>query len=257
MNAFLVSTGVIAGCMVVLWLLSLRLRDSSIVDLFWGFGFVVIGWVTFAVQGASVRGWLVSALVSLWGLRLAVYLTWRNHGRGEDPRYTAMRNRHGPAWPFRSLFIVFGLQGALMVFISLPVQFAIGAGGTELSPLDVMGTVLVLIGVGFESIGDLQLARFKANTANKGRVMNVGLWRYTRHPNYFGDAVVWWGFVCFGLAVGAWWTVASAALMTFLLVRVSGVAMLESAMKHRPGYAEYVASTSAFIPLPPRRAQLK
>lgn len=257
MNEFLISAAVIAGCMVSLWLLSLRLNDSSIVDLFWGFGFVVIGWVTLAVHGASPRGWLVCALVSLWGLRLAIYLTWRNHGRGEDPRYTAMRNRHGAAWRFRSLFIVFGLQGALMLFIAMPVQFAIRGGEAALNLLDDVGVVLVLLGVAFESIGDLQLARFKANTANKGRVMNVGLWRYTRHPNYFGDAVVWWGFACFGLAVGAWWTVASAALMTFLLVRVSGVAMLESAMKHRPGYAEYVASTSAFIPLPPRTAQLK
>jgi len=252
MSPLLVTAAVIAGCMLLLWLLSLRLADSSIVDLFWGFGFVVIAWVSLFLTGPSPRGALVTALVSLWGLRLAAYLTWRNHGRGEDPRYVAMRKNHGPAWPLRSLFIVFGFQGALMWFISLPVQAAITTGGA-LGLFDVVAAAVVLFGVAFETTGDVQLARFKADPANKGTVMNRGLWRYTRHPNYFGDAVVWWGLAGFGVLSGAWYTVASAAMMTFLLVRVSGVAMLESAMKHRPGYAEYIEATSAFFPLPPRR----
>lgn len=253
MNVFLISAAAIGGCVFVLWLLSLRLKDASIVDLFWGMGFVIIAWIALGLTGSSPRGALVTGLVTLWGVRLSVYLTWRNHGRGEDPRYVAMRNRHPTTWTFRSLFQVFVLQGVLMCLISLPVQFAIGSRG-DLGPLDVIGAVLVLIGVAFETIGDLQLARFKGNAANKGKVMTLGLWRYTRHPNYFGDAVVWWGLACFGVASGAWYTVASSAVMTFLLVRVSGVALLESTMKKRPGYTEFVESTSSFFPLPPRKA---
>jgi steroid 5-alpha reductase family enzyme len=250
-NDLLATSGLLAACMGALWRVSLKLRDSSIVDLFWGTGFVLVAWLSLWLAGPSPRGWLVAALVSVWGLRLSVYLTWRNHGRGEDPRYAAMRARAGAAWPMRSLFVVFGLQGALLWLISLPVQFAIRTRG-ELTWLDGVGAALVVVGVAFESLGDLQLARFKANPANKGRVMDQGLWRYTRHPNYFGDAVTWWGLACFGVASGAWPTVASAALMTFLLVRVSGVALLESAMGARPGYAEYVARTSAFVPMPPK-----
>ena len=253
MNVFLLTAAAIGGCVFVLWLLSLRLKDASIVDLFWGTGFVIIAWVALGLSGFSPRGTLVTGLVTLWGLRLSIYLTWRNHGRGEDPRYVVWRNQHGARWPLRSLFQVFILQGVLMCLISSPVQFAIISKG-DLGPLDVVGAVLVLIGVAFETIGDLQLARFKANPANKGKVMTLGLWRYTRHPNYFGDAVVWWGLACFGIASGAWYTVASSGLMTFLLVRVSGVALLESTMKKRPGYTEYVESTSSFFPLPPRKA---
>jgi len=251
-NPFLVTALVLLGCLVALWGVSLPRKDSSIVDLFWGFGFVLVGWVRLALDGLSPRGLLVSGLVTLWGLRLSIYLAWRNHGRGEDPRYAAMRARHGAAWPLRSLFIVFLLQGVLLWLISMPVQFAIASHG-EIGLLDALAAVIVLTGVAFESIGDLQLARFKANPANKGTVMRTGLWRYTRHPNYFGDAVVWTGLALFGVASGAWYTVASAGLMTFLLVRVSGVAMLESAMKHRPGYADYIRQTNAFIPWPPTR----
>ncbi len=252
MNVFLLSAAAIGACVFFLWLLSLRLKDASIVDLFWGTGFVIIAWLALGLTGPSPRGWLVTGLVTLWGVRLSVYLTWRNHGRGEDPRYVAMRTRHPHTWTFRSLLQVFVLQGVLMCLISLPVQFAIRSMA-DLGPLDWLGATLVLVGVTFETIGDLQLARFKADPSNKGKVMTLGLWRYTRHPNYFGDAVVWWGLACFGVASGAWYTLASSAFMTFLLVRVSGVALLESTMKKRPGYTEYVGSTSSFFPLPPRK----
>lgn len=251
MSSLLLTAGALAVAMLLLWLLSLGLRDSSIVDLFWGAGFVLTAWLALWNEGVTSRGLLVTGLVSLWGLRLAGYLTWRNHGRGEDPRYVAMRRRHGPAWWWRSFFIVFVLQGVLLWLISLPVQRAVRV--PDFGWLDLVATGLVLLGVGFESVGDLQLARFKANPANKGQLMTSGLWRYTRHPNYFGDAVVWWGLGLFGLASGAWWTIGSPALMTFLLVRVSGVSMLEGMMKDRPGYAEYVRATSAFIPMPPKR----
>jgi len=250
MNPLLLTAAIVAGCMVVLWIISLVLKNVSIVDLFWGAGFVVIAWTSLWSGSTSDRSLLISGLTTLWGLRLAIYLTWRNHGRGEDPRYVAMAAPHGAAWWWRSLFIVFGLQGTLMWVISLPVQIAIGSPG-PIGLLELAATVLVLTGVAFESIGDLQLARFKADPANRGTIMNRGLWRYTRHPNYFGDAVVWWGFGLFGFATGVWWTIIGPALMTFLLVRVSGVSMLEAMMKNRPGYAEYVRSTSAFIPRPP------
>lgn len=240
---------VIAACMLALWLLSLPLKNSSIVDIFWGTGFVIVAWLSWGQAPPSARGTLMTALVTLWGLRLTAYLAWRNLGKGEDPRYTAMRSRHGAAWWWRSLPIVFGLQGVLVLIIGVPVAQAITRGG-ELGPFDVAGAALVLVGVAFETIGDLQLAAFKRT--NQGKVMDRGLWRYTRHPNYFGDAVTWWGLFTVALAAGAWWSVFSPVLMTTLLVRVSGVSLLEKTMKKRPGYDEYIRRTSSFFPRPPR-----
>jgi steroid 5-alpha reductase family enzyme len=222
------------------------------VDIFWGVGFVIIAWITLGVTaGAPDRGRLTVALTTLWGLRLAGYLAWRNIGKGEDPRYRAMRARHGDAWPLRSLFIVFALQGVLMWIISLPVQASVRAAA-PLGAADIAGAALVLTGVFFESVGDLQLARFKADPANKGQVMDRGLWRYTRHPNYFGDAVVWWGLFTLAAGAGAYWTVVSPLLMTFLLRRVSGVTLLEKGMRKKPGYDAYIQRTNAFFPWWPR-----
>jgi steroid 5-alpha reductase family enzyme len=240
---------VIAACMGALWLTSLPLKNSSIVDIFWGTGFVIVAWLSWWQAPPSARGTLMSALVTVWGLRLTAYLAWRNLGKGEDPRYTAMRNRHGAAWWWRSLPIVFVLQGVLVLIIGVPVNQAIMRGG-ELGPFDVAGAALVLVGVAFETIGDLQLAAFKRT--NHGKVMDRGLWRYTRHPNYFGDAVTWWGLFTVALGAGAWWAVFSPVLMTTLLVRVSGVSLLEKTMKKRPGYDEYTRRTSSFFPRPPK-----
>lgn len=242
----------LAGSMLALWALSLRLRDSSIVDLFWGPAFALIAWLTVLEAGATPRGLLVSALVTAWGLRLAGYLAWRNLGHGEDRRYTAMRLRHGAAWWWRSLFIVFGLQGALAWLVSWPVRAAVTAPASPWGWPDALGVTLVVFGVSFEALGDWQLARFKSAPANQGRVMDQGLWRYTRHPNYFGDFVTWWGLGVFGLASGAWWSLLGPVVMSVLLVKVSGKELLESAMRQRPGYAEYVARTSGFLPWPPR-----
>ncbi|MFT3775706.1 MAG: DUF1295 domain-containing protein [Minicystis sp.] len=250
-SSYALSAIAIAMALFALWLLSLRLRDSSIVDIFWGLGFVLIAWITFAAAGASPRGLLTAGLTTLWGVRLAGYLAWRNIGKGEDPRYVAMRRRHGDRWPLRSLFIVFGLQGALMWIISLPVQAAIRAPAA-IGALDLIGAVLVLTGVLFEATGDFQLAWFKKDPANRGKVMDRGLWRYTRHPNYFGDFLVWWGLFAIALSASAWWTVVSPALMSFLLLRVSGVTLLEKSLRARPGYEDYVRRTSAFFPWPPR-----
>lgn len=252
----LTSAVLIAAAMLALWLLSLRLRDVSIVDVFWGLGFVMVAHAARATSaGHGPRAWLVTALVTVWGVRLALYLLWRNWGAGEDYRYQAMRRRYGDRFPLTSLAVVFGLQGVLMWVISLPVQVAVTSPTpAALGVLDLLGTVLVLVGVGFESLGDLQLARFKGDPANRGLVMDRGLWRYTRHPNYFGDAVVWWGLFAFALTTPAHgWTVIGPLLMTYLLTRLSGVPLLEKKLtRTRPGYAEYVARTSSFMPWPPR-----
>jgi steroid 5-alpha reductase family enzyme len=249
------TAALVTAAMLSLWLLSLALRDASIVDIFWGLGFVMIAHVArMTAGGAPARAWLVTGLVTAWGVRLGAYLLWRNWGGGEDYRYQAMRRRWGGRFWIASLGIVFGLQGVLMWLISLPVQAAIAAPAPlTLGWLDALGTVVVLTGLAFESIGDLQLARFKADPSTKGRVMDRGLWRYTRHPNYFGDAVVWWGLYCFALATGHPLTMIGPLVMTYLLTRLSGVPLLEKKLaRTRPGYAEYVARTSGFVPWPPK-----
>ena len=244
---------VLGACLALLWLLSLALEDSSIIDLFWGLGFVIVAWLGVAVgPGVEERRWLSAALTTLWGVRLSGYLAWRNLGRGEDPRYTRMRERHRPWW-LKSLVVVFLLQGVLLLVVSLPLQVAASVPAPPLGPLDAAAALVVLAGVLFEGVGDWQLARFKADPANKGQVMRSGLWRYTRHPNYFGDLVVWCGLFLLAAATGVGaWTVGSPALMGWLLRRVSGVPMLEAAMKHRPGYEAYVRRTSPFFPRPPK-----
>lgn len=240
---------------LLLWLASLRLRDVSIVDIYWGLGFALIAIVTAALAGGYPwRKLLLTLLTVLWGLRLAFHLFWRNAGHGEDYRYQAMRRHHGARFPLVSLATVFGLQGALMWIVSLPVQLGqVAAAPAHLTWLDAAGAALWALGLAFESVGDWQLARFKADPGNAGAVMDRGLWRYTRHPNYFGDACVWWGLWLVAAAGGAGWTVLSPALMTFFLMKVSGVAMLERTIgTRRPAYADYVARTSAFLPWFPK-----
>ena len=256
-SILLLNLGVVFALTTALWAVSVAMRDSSIVDIFWGSGFVVIAWVKYAAaDGSPDRGLLLTALTTLWGLRLTLHLARRNLGKGEDFRYQAMRARHGERWPRRSLWAVFWGQGALMWIVSLPVQ----AGQADATPdgliwLDAIGIAIWLLGFLFETIGDWQLTRFKADPANKGQVMDRGLWSWTRHPNYFGDFSVWWGLYLIALATtSAWWTVISPILMSVLLIRVSGAALLERGMKkRRPGYEEYVRKTSGFFPRPPRR----
>ncbi|HEX5066392.1 MAG TPA: DUF1295 domain-containing protein [Myxococcota bacterium] len=258
MTAVLCATALaVAAAMSILWLISLARRDASIVDIWWGPGFVWIAAVACAVGtgGDAPRRALSLGLLALWGFRLGIYLFVRNHGAGEDYRYKAMRKRHGERFALVSLATVFGLQGVLAWIVSWPVQVVHVSAGGPLGALDLVGALLFSVGFAFESIGDWQLARWKADPANAGRVMDRGLWRYTRHPNYFGDACVWWGLFAIALATPAGrWTLLSPLLMSFLLLRVSGVPLLERGLrKRRPGYAEYAERTSAFFPLPPRR----
>jgi steroid 5-alpha reductase family enzyme len=245
----------------LVWLLSLRLRDSSIVDIFWGLGFVALAWAAVAMADGPVspRAWLMTGLVTVWGLRLSGHILRRNWGRGEDFRYRAWREQAGPSWWWRSYAKVFLLQGGIMWLVAAPLIAGV-THGPQPPPgwVDAFAVLIWAIGFGFETAGDWQLARFKSDPANAGRLMTSGVWRYTRHPNYFGDAAVWWGHFLLAVAAGAWWTAFSPVLMTFLLVRVSGVAMLESAMRDRkPGYREYVATTSAFVPWFPRRGGIR
>lgn len=251
------SLALTAVLMTSVWLLSLAQRDASIVDIFWGLGFVLIAHVACALGGGYAgRKLLVTALTTVWGLRLALYLLWRNWGHEEDYRYQAMRRHHGTRFPWVSLYLVFGLQGALMWVISLPLQVAqLAPLPAHLTWLDALATALWAGGLLFESVGDWQLARFKADPANRGRVMDRGLWAYTRHPNYFGDAVVWWAYflIAAGTPHGVW-TVISPLLMTFMLMRVSGVALLERKLvKTRPQYTAYTRCTNAFIPWFPKK----
>lgn len=253
----LTNAGVLAVVMTALWALSLVLRDASIVDPFWGLGFAVVAWTSAVVAGSlGTEGATLVALTTVWGLRLAAYLAWRNLGKGEDFRYRAMRKRWGGRFPLVSLGTVFLLQGALLWAVSLPVQLGQDPGpGEGLGWLAGAGIATWAVGLCFETVGDAQLARFKAVPANEGRVLDTGLWRYTRHPNYFGDACAWWGLYVVALALGApWWTAAGPLLLSVLLLRVSGVTLLErSLVERKPGYDEYVRRTSAFFPRPPRR----
>lgn len=252
----LTSAVVVLAAVLVLWLISVRVRDASIVDPFWGCGFILVCVVACSTNGPlSTRNWLLTGLTMVWGARLSLHLWRRNRGHGEDRRYAAMRARHGPRFWWVSLFTVFLLQGVILWFVSLPIQ-ACAAQRAQSSPgwLDLSGSLLWAVGLGFEAIGDWQLARFRSNPANAGRVLDQGLWRFTRHPNYFGDCCVWWGLYLLAAAGGAGWTIASPLLMTVLLLRVSGVSLLESTIvDRRPDYAAYRRRTNAFFPGPPRR----
>ena len=245
--------------MTVTWLASVPLRNASIVDPVWSLGFVVVGWVSALTgDGDALRVALMTGAVTIWGLRLSLHLFTRNRGHGEDFRYVAMRRRHGPGFWWISYFTVFVVQGILMWIVSLPLQFSagideqIGIGWLLLA----IGMVLWIVGFLFETVGDAQLRAFKADPGSAGQVMDRGLWRYTRHPNYFGDACVWWGLGVMALAAGGWAVVGLVGplVMNVLLRRVSGVTLLEKSMvSRRPGYADYVARTSPFVPRPPRR----
>lgn len=244
----------IAVLMVLMWLESIRRRDVSIIDAIWGTGFVVVAWTSFASLAASNRSLILPIAVTVWGVRLSGYLAWRNHGKPEDYRYAAMRKKWGDSFPLISLFTVFALQGLVMWVVSLPLQVGIGTPDRDITWLLVAGACFWVVGMCFESFGDWQLARFKAEPTNKGRVLDTGLWRYTRHPNYFGDFMVWWGFYLIAISQSsAWWTIVGPIVMSIFLMRVSGVTLLEKSLEQtKPGYAAYVSKTNAFFPGPPR-----
>jgi steroid 5-alpha reductase family enzyme len=242
------------GAGFLAWIISVPLRNVTIVDTLWSLLFVIAAFAYAMVTAPlAARAQLVLVLVTIWGLRLALYLGRRNFGHEEDRRYQSIRRRNEPGFTWKSLYLVFGLQAVLAWVISLPLLGAIASEAGPLGWLDYAGTALWLVGLCFEAVGDWQLARFKADPANLGRVMDRGLWRLTRHPNYFGDFCVWWGFGLIALSAGAWWSLIGPTLMSVLLLRVSGVALLERDIgERRPGYAEYIRRTNAFFPGPRR-----
>lgn len=238
---------------VVAWAVSVAIRNVAFVDSLWSLFFLIAA-IVFAASAwpLGARGLLVTVLVAIWALRLSIYITARNWGEPEDHRYQKIRENNEPGFAFKSLYIVFGLQGVLAWFIAMPLVPAIMSPG-GIGAIEIIATALWLVGFVFEAGGDYQLARFKRDASNKGRVLRSGLWRYTRHPNYFGDFCIWWAFYLFAFAAGGWWTVLSPVLMSLLLLKVSGVALLEKTItERRPEYAEYVRRTNAFFPGAPK-----
>lgn len=252
LSAFLV----IMSLMTTLWLVSVWLKNASIVDPFWSVGFMM-ACVYYYIQadGYAPRQTIVLGLTLVWGLRLFGYLFWRNWGKGEDFRYQEFRRRYGAEryW-WVSFFQVFLLQGVLAWLISAPLWGAQVNNTNGLNLFDYLGIGVWIVGFVFEAGGDWQLAQFKKKPDSKGKLLTTGLWRYTRHPNYFGDAAVWWGFGLLSIAGGSYLPVLGSILMTLLIIKVSGVAMLEKSLaKTKPGYEEYIRRTSAFIPWPPKK----
>lgn len=242
--------------MTLLWVVSVIVKNVSIVDLFWGLGFVLIGGFYFLkTEGSEIRRIIILILVAIWGLRLSFYLAWRNIGEGEDYRYKEFRKKYGKKYWWVSYFQTFLLQGVLMWLISSPLLGAQYFGrNVPFGIIDITGILFWVIGFFFETTGDFQLARFKSDPANKGKVMAAGLWKYTRHPNYFGDSSVWWGFGILCISAGAYLPVLGSVLMTFIIIKISGVGLLEKDLKSKkPGYKEYSEKTSAFIPWFPKR----
>lgn len=239
--------------MTMLWGLSVRLGDASIVDPFWGPGFLLVTLTYLFADGSyGARGRAVLFLVAIWATRLGWHLFVRNRKEGEDERYRQMREARGRSFWWQSLFTVFWLQAVLLWVISAPLLGSV-VSTAPLGPWDVAGALLFAVGLSFEAVGDSQLARFKEHPRNRGEVLDTGLWRYSRHPNYFGEAVLWWGFYLFAVGGGQYWTVVGPLLITFLLLKVSGVTMLERNLKRsKPGYAAYVERTSAFVPWRPK-----
>lgn len=255
----LTAAAAIAALMFITWLISVFAKDASLVDIIWGFGYVLVAWAVHLTQDDNPGAiqWLSTVLVSIWGLRLTYYLAKRNLGHGEDPRYQAMRRKSPDSFWWKSFFTVYALQGVIMFIVSLPVQVVhLPEARRSISFLAVLGLVVWAVGFYFEAVGDHQMAQFKADPANKGKVMDQGLWAWTRHPNYFGDATQWWGLGLIGLAAGWPWgfiALIGPAVMNYFLVNVSGKALLEKSLsKRRPGYAEYVENTSGFFPRPPK-----
>ena len=246
----LVALGLVAALAFATWLVSLWRRDVSIVDGMWpvfiasaGFGYAVMA------PPPGVAGIAALALLAGWAVRLCVHITLRNHGQPEDRRYQKIRANNQPHFRFKSLYLVFGFQALLAWIVALPFHVRLQDFGV----LSLLGALIAAFGIVFEAVADAQLERFRKSAANRGRVLDTGLWRYSRHPNYFGECCVWWGLWLVALAAGAWWTVVSPLLMTVLLLKVSGVTLLEKDIgERRPAYREYIARTNAFLPWRPR-----
>jgi steroid 5-alpha reductase family enzyme len=252
------SLAVISTIAILGWIHSLARRDVSIVDSLWSLFFLAALITYIATANIKLQGYplIVLVLVSIWALRLSLFLAWRNHGKEEDRRYQEIRRNNQPNFGLKSLCIIFGLQAVLAWVICLPVLAAVSGPatpGTFSSTVFWTGVALWVIGMCFETAADFQLARFRKAPGSEGAVLQSGLWRYTRHPNYFGEFALWWGYYLMAVAFGGAWTILSPLLMSFLLLRVSGVALLERDISNRrPAYQQYIEKTHAFFPWRPR-----
>ena len=247
------------GTMMVMafgvWLVSIAKQDASVVDSVWS-ALIYLGGAVYvlALPQDGPRTFWVLVLAALWAIRLAAYITWRNWGEPEDRRYVDIRARNQPDYERKSFYLVFEMQAVLAWIVSIVLLAAV-AGGSAWGWPDSLGASVMLFGLVFETVGDAQLAAFKGNPDNRGKVMDKGLWYYTRHPNYFGEFCVWWGFYLMALSAGGWWAIVSPLLMSVLLLKVSGVTLLEKDItERRPAYQEYIARTNAFFPGMPKKS---
>jgi steroid 5-alpha reductase family enzyme len=257
-TGLLVSAAAVVVVLLVTWLVGRAIGRFNVIDVAWGLGFAavaVVGLLWSAGHGDTTRRVLVTVLVVVWGVRLGAYIGWRSRGKGEDPRYQEILDRSTRSPAMHALLVIYPGQAVAMLFISLPVQVAMYERSGP-NVLTWLGTAVWGVGFLFESVGDHQLQRFRSDPANKGQVMDCGLWHYTRHPNYFGDACVWWGiWLIAAQHLPGVLTVLSPIAMTFTLARGTGKPTLEKGMAdRRPGYADYVERTSGFVPLPPKPA---
>jgi steroid 5-alpha reductase family enzyme len=249
MNEFLVAFIAIFASANVGFIVSLIKKRNDIADIFWGIGFILVAWTSFFFSGNfNIRSLLVNILVTSWGLRLALHIGFRNRGKSEDFRYKAWRESWGKSFIIRSYLQVFILQGVLLFIISLPI-ILVNTRDKEFGVFDILGFIIRIIGFLFEAIGDYQLRQFTTNSANRGKIMQTGLWKYTRHPNYFGEVVLWQGIFCFALPFG-FWTIISPLTITLLILYVSGIPLLEKKYENNAEFAEYKKKTSAFFPMP-------
>jgi steroid 5-alpha reductase family enzyme len=233
---------------VIFWVISVKKKDVSIVDSAWSLFFIVIASYIYTSQASEdIRSGIVLLLVYIWGLRLSFYITYRHWGKPEDHRYQTIRQNNEPYFAYKSLYLIFIFQAVVAWIIAIPLYYAI-ISDQSWSWLDWVGLGLWTVGFCFESIADYQLWSFKKKEINRGKICTTGLWRYTRHPNYFGEFLIWWGFFCLSLSPGQYFTIISPIIMTFLLMKFSGVALLEKTMVQRNGYEDYIKQTNAFFP---------
>jgi steroid 5-alpha reductase family enzyme len=258
-ETYLIGASIVVFAMIMLWIISLIIENSSIIDFFWGLGFVIFTWYFVLIAGKLnvPANQILLAMVTIWGLRLSIHIFIRNYGKGEDFRYRKWREENGKRWWYISLFKVFLLQAFILLLIASPLAFsAYNAVNPDISIIFYIGVAMWGIGFVFESVGDYQLKKFKSSPQNRGKILNTGLWHYTRHPNYFGDATIWWGYYLFALSRGGWWTIYSPIVMSFFLIKVSGVSMLEKTLRQtKPGYEEYIKNTNGFFPWFKRKNQ--
>jgi steroid 5-alpha reductase family enzyme len=253
MNVFLLATSVLLVFMTTVFVLALFLKDNSIVDVAYGLAFVLACWAAFLSSSSHPRQILATGLVTVWGIRLAAHILVRKAGKGEDFRYRQWREEWGETFVWRSFLQIFMLQGAVVFVVALPILLIIQNPGNDLGLLDFFGTLIWLFGFSFEAVGDWQLLQFKKNPDNRGHIIQSGLWRFTRHPNYFGEATLWWGL--FLIALGAPYgavAIVSPVLIDFLLLKVSGIPMLEAKYEGNPEFEAYKQRTNAFFPWFPK-----